>query len=182
VLRGERIVLRGRRAADVDVLFEAFSADPAGWERSTGWAWRPLGLRDKSKFAQTGPHDRLDAFTVVDAATDEVLGDTLLWGVDAHHRSSHLGIALLASARGRGYGTEVLELLCGYAFDVRSLHRLQLETLADNHAMVGAARAAGFTHEGTWRSRAVQGNVRTDEVVYAILASEWRAGRDAARD
>ncbi|WP_419248502.1 GNAT family N-acetyltransferase [Streptomyces virginiae] len=64
-------------------------------------------------------------------------------------------------------------LLCRYGFTVRGLGRLQLETLADNAAMIGAARAAGFVQEGLLRRSAwVYGSFQ-DEVVMGLLAEEW---------
>ncbi len=45
-------------------------------------------------------------------------------------------------------------MLCHYGFVVRSLHRLQIETLADNEPMLRAAESNGFVREGVLRSSA----------------------------
>jgi RimJ/RimL family protein N-acetyltransferase len=66
-------------------------------------------------------------------------------------------------------------VLCEYGFRVRGLRRLQVDTLADNEAMIKAAVAVGFTVEGTLRQAAwVYGDI-LDEVVLGLLADEWRA-------
>ena len=72
----------------------------------------------------------------------------LLWDIDRHNRSAHLGISLLPSARGRGLGADVVRVLCHYGFVVRGLHRLQVDTLADNSAMIAAAAACGLRPRG----------------------------------
>ena len=107
---------------------------------------------------------------------DELLGEALLWAVDLHNRYAHIGIALVPSARGRGFGTETLDLLAGYGFDVLGLHRLQLETLADNDAMIRTALAAGFMVEGTLRGAVWAVGTFVDEVVLGLLVREWKRG------
>jgi RimJ/RimL family protein N-acetyltransferase len=64
----------------------------------------------------------------------------------------------------------VLRVLCRYGFGIRGLHRLQLETLADNNAMIAAARRAGFELEGTLRSSAWVDGAFADEVILGLLA------------
>ena len=68
-------------------------------------------------------------------------------------------------------------MLCRYAFDVHGLHRVSLETLATNTAMRTAALACGFVEEGTLREAAWVMGHRVDEVVYGLLATQWRAAR-----
>jgi len=54
-----------------------------------------------------------------------------------------------------------------------ALHRLQVETLADNHPMINAATRAGFTLEGTLRAYAWVDGHFADAVILGQLASEW---------
>ncbi len=78
--------------------------------------------------------------------------------------------------RGRS-GRNVLAL-CEYGFTIRGLHRLQVDTLADNMAMIQAASRAGFVLEGRLRRAAwVSGEV-ADEVILGLLAADWASGRD----
>ncbi len=56
---------------------------------------------------------------------------------------------------------------------VRGLHRLQIETLADNTAMITAATRAGFSVEGTLRRSAWVYGAFVDLVVLGLLAEEW---------
>jgi RimJ/RimL family protein N-acetyltransferase len=114
-------------------------------------------------------------FSVVAVEGDELAGDALLWDIDLHNRYAHVGLILLPRVRGRGFGTEALELLSGYAFDVLGLHRLQLETLADNVAMTRSAQKAGYRQEATLRETAWVMGAFEDEVVMALLAGEWRS-------
>jgi RimJ/RimL family protein N-acetyltransferase len=56
---------------------------------------------------------------------------------------------------------------------VRGLQRLQIETLAENAAMLKAAARLGFTVEGTLRRAAWVYGAFVDEVVLGLLAEEW---------
>jgi RimJ/RimL family protein N-acetyltransferase len=91
-------------------------------------------------------------------------------GIDLHNRAAHVGVSLRPSFRGRALGTDVLRVLCRYGFDIRGLHRLQLETLADNHAMIEAAKKAAFEHEGTLRLSAWVDGAFADEVILGRLS------------
>ena len=65
-------------------------------------------------------------------------------------------------------------MLCHYRFVVRSLHRLQVDTLADNAAMISAAERCGFVLEGTLRRSAWVAGEFIDEVILGLLAADWR--------
>ncbi|SHM25949.1 Acetyltransferase (GNAT) domain-containing protein [Actinacidiphila paucisporea] len=97
-----------------------------------------------------------------------------MWGIDNHHRSAHIGLGLLSAARGKGYGTDVVATLCYYGFVVRGLQRLQIETLADNYAMLRSAEHKGFVREGVLRSSAWLLGKFLDEVVLGLLVQDWK--------
>jgi RimJ/RimL family protein N-acetyltransferase len=106
-------------------------------------------------------------------ADDMFLGSGIVWGINGFNGYAHLGISLVPEARGQGYGTEVVRLLCRYGFRNLNLRRLELETLAGNTAMRRAAEACGFVHEGTQRERAYDGDGFADLVLYGLLRPDW---------
>ena len=108
---------------------------------------------------------------LVERERGELAGEALLWGIDLHNRSAHLGLSLLPGFRGRALAVDVLRVLCRYGFGIRGLHRLQLETLADNAPMIAAAVRVGFEHEGTLRAAAWVDGGFQDEVVFGLLAA-----------
>ncbi|WP_354638442.1 GNAT family N-acetyltransferase [Kitasatospora camelliae] len=122
------------------------------------------------------PED-VDCFSIEELATGELAGESVLWGVDTHNRSAHIGLALRPGHRGRGLAVDALRAMCEYGFAVRGLQRLQIETLGENAPMIGAARRAGFTPEGTLRRAAWVYGRFLDEVVLGLLAEEWRAAQ-----
>jgi RimJ/RimL family protein N-acetyltransferase len=176
MLRGDLVGLRARAEADVPILHAQFHDDVTMWTRVHSRPWQPMAADSEvSPYAVPKPSDDAALFSVVSLADDELVGGALLIGIDTHNRSAHLGLSLFPSCQGRGFGVDVVRVLCHYGFVVRGLHRLQLETLGDNAAMIGAARKAGFTHEGTLRRAAWLAGEFVDEVVYGLLAAEWTA-------
>ncbi|MGC4895290.1 GNAT family N-acetyltransferase [Micromonospora sp. DT31] len=101
------------------------------------------------------------------------LGGGVLWGINPFSQFAHLGITLLPEARGQGYGTDVIRLLCRYGFRSRNLRRLEIETLAGNTAMRRTAEACGFTLEGIQREREYDGDGFADMAVYGLLRRDW---------
>ena len=112
-------------------------------------------------------------FAVAELATGELAGEALLWGIDLHNRSAHLGLALRPACRGRGLGEDTVRVLCRYGFALRGLHRLQLETLTDNHAMIAAAEHVGFTREGAARASSWVNGQWADDVIFGLLDTEF---------
>ncbi len=109
---------------------------------------------------------------MVQLATGELAGDALLWSIDLHNRSAHVGISLRPAFRGRGLGTDAVRVLCRYGFAILGLQRSQAETLADNAAMIAAATRAGFVPEGRLRRSAWVNGQFADEVILGLLAAD----------
>lgn len=110
---------------------------------------------------------------MVELTSDELVGEALLWGVDAHNRLAHLGVSIRPAFRRLGLATDIVSVLCHYGFVVRGLNRLQIDTLADNGPMKRAAIATGFTLEATLRQNAWVMGEFVDEVTYGLLRDEW---------
>jgi RimJ/RimL family protein N-acetyltransferase len=161
-------------AADVPVLHAGFHDDEPTWSRANGRPWRPVAAESgDSPYAVKPQTDQAEGFAVVTLAGEDLVGEAVLWGIDVHNRTAHLGVELLSPWRGRGFGVDVVRVLCRYAFAVRGFHRLQIDTLADNEAMKAAADRVGFRLEGTLKGSAWLNGEFVDEVILGLLATEW---------
>jgi RimJ/RimL family protein N-acetyltransferase len=186
MLRGEIIGLRAQQDSDIEIFETELLNDAETRMRSDSRPWRPVapGSPDSPyrEQAPRGDHSATVPFSAVELATGELVGNALLWGIDLHNRNAHLGISLRPAFRGKHLGTDIVRVLCRYGFAIRGLHRLQVDTLADNDAMIGAATRAGFVLEGTLRQLAWVNGSFADEVILSQLATEWRpAGPDSGR-
>ncbi|GAB2881900.1 GNAT family N-acetyltransferase [Streptomyces mayteni] len=179
MLRGTKVGLRARHEDDIPILEAELAADVVTASRATGDPWRPITPGSKeSQFAVDDTARGFAHFSVVELAGGTLVGTATLWGIDTHNRSAHIGLGLLPSARGNGYGTDVVAVLCHYGFVVRGLHRLQIETLSDNEAMLRSAERNGFVREGVLRSSSWVMGEFLDEVLLGLLVQDWKPARN----
>jgi RimJ/RimL family protein N-acetyltransferase len=177
MLRGEKVALRARIESDVAVLHTELYDDVVTRSRADTRPWRPLTADSPlSPFRVIDPAEGFTPFSVVELTDGEPLaGEAVLWGIDLHNRSAHIGLSLRPAFRGRGLGADVVRVLCGYGFANLGLHRLALETLSDNVAMIRTAERLGFVREGVSRQGSwVTGHFH-DDVLFGLLAEEWAA-------
>jgi RimJ/RimL family protein N-acetyltransferase len=174
MLRGEVAGLRARHDDDIPVLQAELHDDVPTKVRADNRPWRPIPPGSPaSPYVVTGPSEQAAIFSVIRLADEELAGEALLWGIDTHNRTAHVGISLRPALRGGGLGTDTVRLLCYYGFDILGLHRLQIETLADNASMIAVATRVGFVREGTLRHAAWVEGAFADEAILGLLASEW---------
>jgi len=185
MLRAGKVGLRAREEADIAILHAELYEDIATYTIADSRPWRPIPAGSSaSPYAIGESGDDPARFSVVELAGGEqaggeLAGAALLWAIDPHNRSAHLGLSLRPSFRGRGLGTDVVLALCEYGFAVRGLHRLQVDTLGSNAAMISAAVRAGFAQEGTLRGADWVNGEFVDEVILGLLASDWARLREA---
>lgn len=91
--------------------------------------------------------------------------------------SARMRLAMRPRYRGRGYGTEAIELVLGLAFDGIGLHRVELDVLALNTRALSLYENIGFRVEGRRRDAYRDGDGYCDAVVLSMLEDEYRAGQ-----
>ena len=183
MLRGELTGLRAPTDADLEIFETELLTEVETRIRATGRPWLPVapGAAD-SPYRQAQDGDAVVRFAVVELTTGELAGEAMMSGIDLHNRHAEIGLVLRPACRGRHLGTDVVRVLCHYGLAVRGLHRLQITTLADNHAMIAAAVRAGFALEGTSREVAWIDGGFADGVTLSLRSGEWSpAGRPAGR-
>lgn len=176
MLRGELTLLRARSEDDAAILHAELYEDPEAYARADTRPWVPVAFGPASAYwpSQAAPSSADAArFAVAELASGELAGTALLWGIDLHNRAAHIGISLRPAFRGRGLGHDTVRTLCRYGFVTRGLHRLQMETLSDNHAMIAVATRLGFTREGTMRHSGWVNGGWADDAIYGLLAGEF---------
>jgi len=79
---------------------------------------------------------------------------------------------------GKGYGTEAMNLILGFAFRDLNLNRVQLEAFDFNKRAQKCYLKVGFKEVGRRRkTRFIDGKYR-DCIVMDILREEWQQGND----
>jgi RimJ/RimL family protein N-acetyltransferase len=74
---------------------------------------------------------------------------------------------------GKGYGTEVTELLTFYGFDRLNFHRIYLGVTAENKGGVKAYERAGYAHEGVLKDDIFRNGRYYDTIRMGLLRDEY---------
>ncbi|WNB84779.1 GNAT family protein [Cellulomonas sp. ATA003] len=172
-LEGELVRLRPIGPADADSMWELVT-DPHT-RRVTGvTATYTREQVDRWCADAAKAPDRID-LAVTASGSDEYLGEIVLTDLDEVHGSANLRLSMRPAARGRGYGTEAIELVLSLAFEGYGLHRVGLEVLAINPRAQALYEGVGFVVEGRRREAYRDGDRWCDAVLMAILDDEFRA-------
>ena len=92
---------------------------------------------------------------------------------------AEIGYELAPDEWGRGYATEAARAIVAFGFAALGLHRIAATCVADNAASARVLEKVGLRREERRREVAHYKGRWWDEVVYGILAAEWRATRGA---
>jgi RimJ/RimL family protein N-acetyltransferase len=113
------------------------------------------------------------SWSVVDAATEELLGSVSLHSIDADQGDAEIGYWTVPAARGRGVASSVVDAVCRWAFDTLPVDRIELCHAVENAASGRVAEKAGFQQEGRLRRSFRYGDgVKHDELLWARLAGD----------
>ena len=127
---------------------------------------------DAARHAQ---REHVFAFNIRTLADDRFVGFISLWVDNWASAEGRVGIGIGEAAdRGRGYGTEAMQLLLRYAFAELNLARVGLEALAANQRAIRSYQKAGFTLEGVQREWVHRDGRRGDVVMMGILREEYQ--------
>jgi RimJ/RimL family protein N-acetyltransferase len=176
-LEGEMIHLRPVHAGDAEAMWDMVN-DPEG-RRTTGTtAIFTRAQIDAWCATVASQPDRID-LAITANGSDEYLGEIVLNDIDEALGSANLRLVMRPGYRGRGYGTEAIELVLGLAFDGIGLHRVELDVLTINARAYSLYETIGFRVEGRRRDAYRDGDGWCDAVVMAMLEDEYRALRPA---
>ena len=178
-LRTERLELRLFVDDDLDALFEMQSDEAITRYLYWGPRSRDEVRNELERIKQfTAIDDERDAIRVaaVLPASGAVIGDIALWRTSRPHAQGEIGYVLHPAHHGHGYATEACEALLRVGFEVLGLHRIVASADARNEASIRVMERLGMRREAYLRENEFVKGEWTDEVIYAMLASEWQAG------
>lgn len=126
----------------------------------------------RGMMAETGTERGGHTFAVVLLESGTVIGEVslLLRGAS----NGEIGYALHPGHQGRGLATEAAQALFRLGFDELGMHRIYGKCSARNASSARLMERLGMRREAHLRgTRRAKGEWR-DELIYAILAREWR--------
>lgn len=177
-LAGERTVLRELDLADALDLF-AFQSDPEVQRYNSAPMQDPAeaaALIDQLR-ADYAAHQAIH-WAITLRGESRVLGLMGLVAWEKHHSRAEIGYDLRRDHWGRGVATDAVRAILTFGFTKLNLHRVEAQTIADNHASVRLLQRLGFRLEGVRRehSREEDGTFH-DSTVYGLLRPEFGGPR-----
>ena len=152
-LSGSAVRLRAVEPGDAALLY-AWENDPAVWSVSGTLA--PFSREALARFIEE--QQRADICRagqlrlMIETLGGQAVGTIDLFEFDPHNRRAGVGILVYDPAvRGRGYASEALRLVIGYARELLRLHQLWCTVGADNRASLALFGKAGFRVTGIRR-------------------------------
>jgi RimJ/RimL family protein N-acetyltransferase len=172
-LVGQKCYLSPCQAADAAKWAEWFNdlevTLPLGNE-----AYVPAGLARTQADVAEIVQQREHVFSIVDLATDRLIGRGLLFNVDLVNRGAMLGIVIgERDCWGQGYGQDATRLLLDYGFNLLNLNNIMLGVFVYNERAMRCYRQVGFREIGRRRQARIVGGQKYDLVLMDMLAEEF---------
>lgn len=179
---GPRVRLRPYRPEDAPAVFEAVGESREHLAPWLPWVSSHATIEDTRAFTiRAAAHWKLrDDLTVgiFERGTGRFLGGAGLHRMNWNLRTFEIGYWIRASAQGRGYVRESVELLTRLAFNTLEANRVEIRMDARNVRSRTVAESLGYVLEGTLRSHSagVDGIPR-DIHIYALIPDDYRGLR-----
>ncbi|OQY36717.1 MAG: hypothetical protein B6226_06110 [Candidatus Cloacimonetes bacterium 4572_65] len=115
-------------------------------------------------------------FVIVDKETKTPVGNCSLFKVDWVNRSCEMGMSIgNKSFWNKGLGTDAIELLLAFAFQIVNLNNVMLTVIEYNKRAIHIYEKAGFSLVGKRRELVSIAGSKYDLLVYDMLASEFKS-------
>lgn len=148
-LSNTRIYLRAVEPEDLDILY-SMENDPSLWDISCLTV--PYSRYLLKQYIENSSSDMFAdkqlRLMVVRKSDNVTLGTIDITDFVPLHSRGEVGIALMESCRGEGYGKEALLTLCHYAFEFLRMRQLCAHIPADNAASIALFSSCGFQQCG----------------------------------
>jgi RimJ/RimL family protein N-acetyltransferase len=184
-LSGARVRLRALETRDLDTLIEAYrDFDLQLTTDGDAPPMSDLQVRELwgGIISDPGPDLRYFAIEPLEGSA-QMVGACSLQHIDMRNRNAELSIFMVSNqGRGQGYGTEAVNLLMDYAFEVVRVDRLHLGVYDFNEAGLRVYERVGFRYEGRHRNALYYDGRYQDEWTMSVLREDWLRYRQPPAD
>jgi RimJ/RimL family protein N-acetyltransferase len=180
-LGGPQVVLRELRMSDAESLFALLTIEEVarfisppppsveGFQRFIAWTQRQ---RAAGAYA---------CFAVTVRGFDTAIGIFQVRQLEPSFQTAEWGFAIGSAFWGTGVFQESAELVLAFTFTTLGVHRLEARAAVLNGRGNGALVKLGAVPEAILRKSFVRNGVILDQMLYSIVASDWRAGHVPVR-
>jgi RimJ/RimL family protein N-acetyltransferase len=175
VLAGRGVQLRELRRSDAGPLFATLTTQEVARFISPP----PASVEGFERFIAWMLHQQLIGtnigFVVTLSGSDSAIGLFQVRRLDATFETAEWGFALGRRFWGTGVFEEAARLALNFTFDMLGVHRLEARSAVQNGRGNGALLKLGAVAEGILRQSFRKSGQHLDQVLYSILAEDWKA-------
>ena len=149
MLESERLLLRPVELTDVNETYQSWMNDPVVMQYTES-RFQTHSLEQIRQYVLSVQADTSSRFfAIIEKASGKHIGNIKIGHIHPVHRHADVGIIIGDKASwGKGYATESLRLVAGYARESLKLHKLTAGIYANNIGSIQAFLKAGFVVEG----------------------------------
>ena len=177
VISGSTFILRDLRVEDAPSLLAMLTTE----EVSRFISPPPTTVEGFERFILWAQRERLAGnyacFAVVPQGCSTAVGIFQLKALEHGFATAEWGFALGSQFWGTGIFAEGARLIVDFAVDVIGTHRLEARAAVANGRGNGALRKIGAVQEGVLRQSFCRNGVYHDQVIWGIVADDWRLQR-----
>ncbi len=138
-------------------------------------AYTPVSLEKMHEKVEGAIRNQAHVYSIVDLASEQVVGRSLLFSLDAVNRSALYGIMIGdPEFQNRGYGQDATRLMLDYAFNLLNLNSVMVGVFAFNERSAAMFRKLGFHEIGRQRQARIIAGRKYDVLLLDLLAEEFQ--------
>lgn len=172
-LKSEKVYFRPYETQDAKLIYRWFNDPVTTYYMFTGQ--RPMTLEQIENLMTSdtsSPHNVI--FIVVDKKSKKAIGLVGLYEINHTARKAEMRIIIGdGNFRGKGYGSEIVQLINYYGFDRLNLNRIYLGFTSENKGGEKAYKNAGYVYEGTLKQDIYRNSQYYDSTRMAILRDDY---------
>jgi ribosomal-protein-alanine N-acetyltransferase len=177
VMAGSNFTLRELRKEDAPSLLAMLTTE----EVSRFISPPPTTVEGFERFIAWTHHERkagsYACYAIVPAGMDTAIGIFQVRSLEPGFGTAEWGFAMGSEYWGSGIFAEGASLILEFAFDVIGTRRLEARAATANGRGNGALRKLGAVQEGVLRRSFLRNGQYYDQVLWGILAEDWRMQR-----
>jgi RimJ/RimL family protein N-acetyltransferase len=180
MLHGRDVTLRELRLSDAAALLAFLSTE----EVSRFISPPPTSIAGFERFIEWARRERADGkyvcFGIVPAGFNQAVGLLQVRQLNGSFETAEWGFALGSSFWGTGLFVESARALLAFVFNSMGTERLEARSSVQNGRGNGALQKLGALREAVLRRAFPREGVYHDQILWSIVASDWREWMQAA--
>lgn len=178
----DRLTIGALRQDDAASFFRYRSAPAVSRFQS----WAPRSLAEAMEFVagfrrvEFGAPDSWFQLAIRLASSGALVGDIGVHFLVAESRQAEIGFTIAPLHQRHGYATEAVQAVIGYLFRPLDKHRVIASVDPRNEPSMALLRRVGMRQEAHFKQSLWFKGEWVDDVVFAVLKSEWVNASDAS--